>query len=205
VPFNPAIPANEINPSGISTMPFAVHLFFDADTEAVIKSAWRKLADTRIAPYMHQSANRPHFSLAIYEGLDLPDCEQRLKSFAATRNSLPVAFQYLGVFPTTPATVFLSSTVTIALLELHAQIHEILQPISAHPNPYYLPGNWVPHCTLALELEPRLIAEALEVGLQVPLPWHSEITEIGVIEFRPVKHLFGFWLGEAHTGSTAIK
>jgi hypothetical protein len=48
-------------------MPFAVHLFFDANVEAVIKSAWKKLADTRMAPYMHQSANRPHFTLAIYQ------------------------------------------------------------------------------------------------------------------------------------------
>lgn len=186
-------------------MPFAVHFFFDESTEAVIKSAWRELAETGIAPYMHQSANRPHFSLAIYEGLDLPGCEQRLKSFAATRHPLPVAFQYLGVFPTRPAAVFVSSSVTVALLEQHAQIHEILRPISSEPNPYYLPGNWVPHCTLALELEPRLIAEVLEVGLQVPLPLNGEITEIGVIEFRPVKHLFGFRLGEPNTGPTEIK
>jgi hypothetical protein len=26
-------------------MPFAVHLFFDTNAEAVIKSAWKKLAD----------------------------------------------------------------------------------------------------------------------------------------------------------------
>lgn len=186
-------------------MPFAVHFFFDESTEAVIKSAWGELAETGIAPYMHQSANRPHFSFAIYEGLDLPDCEQRLKSFAAARKPLLVAFQYLGVFPTTLATVFLSSTVTITLLELHNQIHEILQPISRNPNPYYLPGNWVPHCTLALELEPRLIAEVLEVGLQVPLPLNGEITEIGVIKFRPIRHLFGFRLGELITGPTETK
>lgn len=175
-------------------MPFAVHLFFDTSAEAVIKSAWKKLADTGIAPYMHQSANRPHFTLAIYEDIDSTASEQLLKSFATTTNPLPVIFQYLGIFPTTPSAVFLSSAVTVPLLELHAQIHETMRHIGRDPNPYYLPGNWVPHCTLALELEPRLITRVLEFGLQMPLPFSGEISEIGVIEFRPVKHLFGFAL-----------
>lgn len=178
-------------------MPFAVHLFFDTNTETIIKSAWRKLADTAIAPYMHQSANRPHFSLAIYQHLDLRECEQLLKSFAATKNRLPVSFQYFGVFPTTPAAMFLGSTVTVSLLDLHAQVHEALRSISTDPLPYYLPGQWVPHCTLALELEPSLVTKALGIGLQMPLPLSGEITEIGVIEFRPVKHLFGFSLGKS--------
>ncbi len=177
-------------------MPFAVLLFFDTSTEAVIKSAWKELADTGIAPYMYQSANRPHLTLAIYQYLDLATCEQQLKSFAPKTDPLPVGFQHLGIFPTIPATVFLGATVTVSLLELHAQIHESLHPISTDSNPYYLPGKWIPHCTVALELEPRLIAQALEIGLQISLPLHGEITEIGVIEFRPVRHLFGFRLGD---------
>lgn len=177
-------------------MPFAVHLFFDTNTEAVVKLAWKRLADTGIAPYMHYSGNRPHLSLAIYENLDLTACEQELESFAAGRDPLPVIFQYVGIFPTTLATVFLGPTVTAGLLELHAQIHEVLRTVGSDPSPYYLPGKWIPHCTLALELEPRLIAQALDIGLQTSLPLSGQITEIGVIEFRPVKHLFGFRLGD---------
>jgi 2'-5' RNA ligase len=176
-------------------MPFAVHLFFDANTEAAIKSVWKKLAETEIAPYLYRSANRPHLTLAIYQQLDLSACEQQLESFAAHRNPLPVTFQHLGIFSTTPTTVFLGSTVTVSLLALHAQVHERLRPLGTEPHPYYLPGQWMPHCTLALELESRLITQVLDLGLQVPLPLNGEIAEIGVIEFRPVKHLFGFRLG----------
>src|SRR5688500_8161068 len=115
-------------------MPFAVHLFFDANTETIIKSAWRKLADTGIAPYMHQSANRPHLSLAIYQQVNLKECQQLLKSFAAARNSLLVDFQHFGIFSTNPAAVFLASTVTASLLELHLQVHETLRPIGIDSN-----------------------------------------------------------------------
>jgi 2'-5' RNA ligase len=173
-------------------MPFAIQLYFDENTEALITSAWKELADTEIAPYMYQSTNRPHFTLAIYQDVDLIECEQRLKRFAATKNPLSVALQYLGIFPTTPATVFISAPVTIPLLELHAQIHESLHQIATDSHPYYVPGKWIPHCTLALELEPRLITQVLEVGLKIPMPLHGEMTEIGLIEFRPVQDLFSF-------------
>ena len=83
-------------------MPFAVHLFFDTDTEVIIKSAWRKLADTEVAPYMHVSANRPHLTLAIYQHLNLTESEQQLRGLAATRNPLAVIFQHLGIFPNLP-------------------------------------------------------------------------------------------------------
>ncbi len=184
-------------------MAFAVHLFFDANTEAVIKSAWKQLADTETAPYMYRSANRPHLTLAIYQYLDLTESERQLKSFAAARNPLQVDFPYLGIFPTDQATVFLGPTVTVPLLELHGQLHETLCSAGTDSHAYYLPGNWVPHCALALELEPRLITQVLEIGLQMSLPLHGEITEIGVIEFRPVKHLFGFRLGNNIENITA--
>ena len=114
------------------------------------------------------------------------------QTIATTKNPLPAALQYLGVFPTKLATVFISAPVTIALLELHAQIHESLRSIATDSHPYYVPGKWIPHCTLAMELEPNLITRVLEVGLKIPMPLHGEITELGVIEFRPVQELFHF-------------
>ncbi len=182
-------------------MPYAVHLFFDTALQAAIKSAWKVLADTGIAPYMYESANRPHLTLAIYQHIDLPECERQLKSFAAARSSLPVNFQHLGIFPTTQAAVFLGPTVTASLLQLQTEIHKILHSIGTDPHPYYLPGNWVPHCALALELDPKLITQVLDSVLPLTLLLHGTITEIGVIEFRPVKHLFWFPLGDKTVNS----
>jgi 2'-5' RNA ligase len=177
-------------------MPFAVHLFFDANIEAVVKAAWKELADGQIAPYMFGSANRPHFTLAIYQELELQECEQRLQSFATTQDPLPVEFQYLGIFPNAPAAVFLGAPVTVPLLSLHAQLHDALRPVAVDPDAYYLPGNWVPHCTLALDLEPERITPALEIARRLSLPLKGLIEEIGVDELQPVRHLFAFALGQ---------
>jgi 2'-5' RNA ligase len=175
-------------------MPFAIHLFFDPTTETTINQVWKNLAEPGIATYLYQSANRPHITLAIYQKLDLTACEQLLQSIAAESPSLPVNFQYVGVFPKTGA-VFAGPTVTKNLLDLHHKIHETVQPISAEPNPYYLPGQWIPHCGLAIELAPELIKPAFEISLKLPLPLAGKITEIGCTEQPPVKHLFGFELG----------
>ena len=175
-------------------MPYAVHLFFDENTETKINQIWKKLADTGIAPYLHQSANRPHITLAVYQQLDPAACQTLLRSIAAEQPPLPLSFQYIGIFPT-PGAVFAGPTVADTLLNLHRRTHETLQPISADPTPYYVPGQWVPHCTLAMELTPELLTPAVEISLELSLPLEGKITKIGCTEQPPVKHLFGFELG----------
>ena len=49
-------------------------------TEAAIQAVWMELDETGAAPYLHRSANRPHFKLAIYEDLDVAASLQRLQS-----------------------------------------------------------------------------------------------------------------------------
>lgn len=180
-------------------MPYAIHLFFEKLTENMIQSAWRNLAENGIAPYMQHSGNRPHLTLAIYQQLNLEACQQRLKTISAAYLPLPLSFQTIGIFPTTPATVFLGATVTTPLLEIHAHLHKILQPISSEPLSYYLPDRWIPHCTLALDLEPESIPSVLEISMSLPLPLKGTVAEIGAIEFRPVRQLFTFPLGGEKT------
>jgi hypothetical protein len=43
----------------------------------------------------------------------------------------------------------LSAVVDSELLAVHSAIHDILARKVKHPSAYFLPGHWVPHCTLA--------------------------------------------------------
>jgi 2'-5' RNA ligase len=56
------------------------------------------------------------------------------------------------------------------------------------------PG-WVPHCTLATDLEPDRFGDALEIAARAPLPLESRLVEVGIVEFRPVKQLVSYALG----------
>ena len=55
----------------------------------------------------------------------------------------------LGTFPGGEGALFLGVVATAELLAFHAEVHAALagQPVIHWP--HYLPGSWVPHCTLA--------------------------------------------------------
>jgi len=54
---------------------------------------------------------------------------------------------------------------------------------------HYRPGTWVPHCTLATDMEPDQFGAALAIAGRVSLPLECRVGEVGIVEFRPVKQL----------------
>lgn len=177
-------------------MSFAIHLFFDADTETSIHAVWKELSDSGLAPYLYQSANRPHLTLAIYQEMDQNLAKTRLETLAEKIGPLHLSFQSFGIFSLPQAAVFLGPTVTNSLLELHTKTHQVFGEFSRQPEPYYLPGNWIPHCALALEINFEAIQPVMEIGMRLlKLPLEGQITEIGLVGFRPMVHLCTYSLG----------
>ena len=76
-----------------------------------------------------------------------------------------------------------------------------LDPTSAHSGarPHVSlgiwPGTWVPHCTLATDMEPDQFGTALAIAGRVSLPLECRVGEVGIVEFRPVKQLVSRVLG----------
>ena len=173
-------------------MPFAVHLYFDTVSEETIWTIWRNLAHSGVAPYMAASGARPHVTLAIYKTVAVSETEQHIQDWAKNHHPFHFAFSHLGVFCAPNPVVFAAPTVTTPLLDLHQAFHQAFGELGDEPLAYYLPGNWVPHCTMAFELDLAAVPEALAIAQELPLPLKGQITEIGLVEFRPVKDLFTF-------------
>lgn len=171
-------------------MPHAILLYFDPATQTAIRAVWKELTDTQIAPYLYESPNRPHIKLAIFEGLELPEAETRLKALAAETPTIPLNFKQVGIFPNERPTVFLAPAPTSALLDLQTRVDGALRDIGAYP-PYdfFRAGHWLPHCLLAMDLPPERLNDAVAVAARLALPMPGEAVAIGVIEFHPVKHL----------------
>ncbi len=175
---------------------YAVHLFFDSQTESAIRTVWRELAESGVAPYFYHSANRPHITLGIYRALDLPEARRRLAGLAACHDPLPLSFQYHGVFPGSHPSTFLGPLITAPLLEFHTAVSVQLDELGELPNfSYYRPGHWVPHCALATEFDGARLYEALQIDQHLALPLQGQISEIGLTEMRPVRHLNTWPLG----------
>jgi 2'-5' RNA ligase len=161
-------------------MPFAIELFFDTATDEAVRRVWSALAEQRIAPYLHESANRPHISLAVYEWLDVAGCARTLEAFAAQTPAFPVILASFGVFPTNPApVVFAAPVVTSHLLALHAGVCAVLASVAREPAAYYLPGRWVPHCSLAVHFPAERINSASTCAGSCPCHLTDELRPLG--------------------------
>jgi 2'-5' RNA ligase len=174
-------------------MTFAIHLFVDPGIDTAVRSVWEELANTGLS-HMRDSGNRPHFSLALYGELAVSVCASLLTSFAQTHAPFALTIESVGIFPGEQFVVFLAPIVTPDLLNLHREVHQLLQGAGAFPRPYYLPGHWTPHCALATRVPPDLVSQVISIGLGMSFPLSICIEAIGVIEYPPVKHLFAFHL-----------
>jgi hypothetical protein len=174
-------------------MPYAIELFFDEETETAVRRVWAALAERGIAPYLHESLNRPHVSLAVYDALDLDLAATALEAFAATTTPLPISLASWGLFPTAPEpVVFAAPVVTGALLALHERACAQLASVAQGPSAYYLPGRWTPHCSLAVHFPPERVMRAVELCRGLPLPLAGRFEAIGVVETRPARPLFSY-------------
>ncbi|HLK76938.1 MAG TPA: hypothetical protein VKU77_25235 [Streptosporangiaceae bacterium] len=73
------------------------------------------------------------------------------------------------------------AVVTRDLLTLHTQVHNALTGQTVTHWPFYLPGRWVPHCTLAQGLSRDELSEAFRLlhGYQ---PIAVQVTSAGITD-----------------------
>jgi 2'-5' RNA ligase len=164
-------------------MPYAVELALDPESAAAVRRAWRELAAAGIG-YVAGSGARPHVTLGIWDTIDHTSAEAVVTQFAAETAPIRLRVASVGLFP--GVAVFLAPTVTADLLDLHAGLHRRFDRLGRGSWDHYRQGTWVPHCTLATDMEPDQFADALAIAGRVPLPLECRLVEVGIVEFRPV-------------------
>ncbi|QIW18734.1 2'-5' RNA ligase family protein [Bacillus thuringiensis] len=104
----------------------------------------------------------PHITLADYNELDVHLYTEKLEKFAAVQeNMAEVTFPSVGTFPTN-GTIFLAPTIIDELLRFHHSYHDYFKTFHDNLNSYYVPGKWVPHCTIANKLHVNQFLIAME-------------------------------------------
>lgn len=166
-------------------MSYAVELYLDPATEAVVRQVWDRLAEAGVSASMRESGYRPHVSLGVSDGLDLEGAGAALEALAGRRSPFKLTFSYLGVFRSSEATVFLGVTVTRALLALHAEFQARFQPFAQGLWDYYRVDAWVPHCTLAFDLPPSQVPAAVAIAQEVALPITAQAVALGITAVSP--------------------
>jgi 2'-5' RNA ligase len=164
----------------------AIEMFLDERADATVRGLWRLLADSGLSSletYGH-ARHRPHVSLTVTSDWDLdlsPGALDDIRRAVSARRSLVLDFQALGTFAGGGGVLFLAATPTLPLLVLHERIGEILRHHGIAQWPHYLPGTWVPHCTLAVELALTDVTSAVGqlCGFE---PFQAQVVGIGVAD-----------------------
>ncbi|GIV97098.1 MAG: 2'-5' RNA ligase [Herpetosiphonaceae bacterium] len=162
-------------------MPYAIELFLDPQAAGEVRRLWDALAQSGVSSRMLERPYRPHISLAVCDDLDLAAAEQELVAFARRMAVFPVSLSSLACFLTDPTVLFLGVTTTSELLDMHRDFHRSFAAYAHMPWSYYVPDQWVPHCTLAFGLEPTLLPKAVEVCRQQPLPIRARLEQIAIV------------------------
>lgn len=171
-------------------MAYAIHVFFDQKTDVLVRNIWEELAKNNLETYMYESGNKPHLTLEIFEDINVEIAQNALINFSESRSSIPISFQQIGLFQSPGKVVFWAPVVTDELLHLHNDVFEIFQFCNSKKSPYYAPGRWTPHCSLAMEIDDQKnIPQIIETCSTLPSPHDAIITKIGLISFRPVNHI----------------
>lgn len=137
-------------------MGYAVELYFDRGTEERITRLWDTYREQNVTSLLPDLGFRPHISLAVFRDVEPALLTDVLVDIA--RNTLPleVGLAAVASFPGAEGVLFLVPTVSKELIELHEYFHERISKLGLKANPYYLPGRWVPHCTIASDLSSSL-------------------------------------------------
>jgi 2'-5' RNA ligase len=171
-------------------MAYAVVFYFNKNSENPIYDIWKEFEEVGLSPNKHKEGIRPHMTLAIFDSMGCKECENELKRFVDESNMISIQANHLGVFPNQTSVIFIAPAPNIELLFFQKRIHQILEDKAEGPWEMYLPGKWIPHCTLAQQIEKKDLSTALNTCIQIRLPLELEISQIGVVEFEPIKPLF---------------
>ena len=162
-------------------MAIAFTLLFDDELERVLAEATKGLFDAFGGMDLLGRRMRPHVTLGIFDDLAL---DAALPVIRACLPSEPQRVQLasVGAFGAPAGVVFLAPIVRPTLLDLHARVHAAVGPHASNGWPHYAPGQWVPHVTLAHDVDASDVAPILVRARDLPLPLHGWMDGLWVID-----------------------
>lgn len=163
---------------------YAVAALFDNATEKCIKNLWNSLRDKEISNYGQEVKDRrAHITIADYNNLDKNSFIELMEEVYKDKNEIEISLSILGTFIKS-GTLFVSAVITTELQEFHKSYHDRFSKFNDDPNSFYLPGKWVPHCTIASRLNDENMLKAFDYCSKELKMIKGKITEIALLEFQ---------------------
>jgi 2'-5' RNA ligase len=179
-------------------MPIAVALDLDAAAAANVEPLWDLLERDPELTTTRRIGVRPHLTLAVYHALDLPPLLPRFDGFARGLQPVAIRFASIGIFAAgSRATIFLGPVADRLLLELHDGFHREFADCLNRCIAHFRPAYWVPHLTLAQDVDDAALPPAVARLADVVVPFAGMLDVLSIMRFMPVERIGHYALGAA--------
>lgn len=178
---------------------FGIVLPITGAAATAIKAIWAELAQTfdlRLQPEL------PHVSLHVAPAYDAAALRPTIAQFAHTRSPFTLTTSGLGLFTVPEPVLYVAVTCGRDLLECHTHFHPLAEPLAQSSVPYYQPGRWVPHITLAHGPRlPTCLPDVIRLLGGRDYQWAIPITQIAYINNPLTTHETWSFQGESSVTS----
>ncbi|HWM04542.1 MAG TPA: 2'-5' RNA ligase family protein [Actinophytocola sp.] len=160
----------------------AVEFFFDDDADAAVRGLWRRLdlaGVPSLATHTH-GRHRPHVTFALASVIP-PRTRDALREDLGRLSIPSLWLSTLSAFSANDGVLMLTAVVDTELLAVHSAVHDVLAKNVKQPSAYYLPGSWVPHCSLGQRLQAAQVSTGFATLYPVE-PIKARVSEIAVVD-----------------------
>lgn len=144
-------------------MDISLQLLFDNPSTERLREVWHWQAEVTGSCTLIDGPYDPHITLGLFKNLDHQQFSSELRAIACDVPEFEIRFGHIGQFPGEEGTLFLVPVFNNILQTLHLSVLSVcdrLQGDLARPE-YYLPENWVPHCSVSWRTERESILKGL--------------------------------------------
>lgn len=169
-------------------MAFALGLYLDSNTNKVLRDLRKNLISNRLIDTKFENYVS-HVTFFICDHIDLVKASEKINRVSNKIDFFPLYLNKVSYFPKS-GTIFYEIENSKELADIHKIIFDEFSEISEGTWKYYTPSEWIPHCTVALDIEKKYKDEIIHECKGLNLPQKMSPSKIGLVEFYPVKYLF---------------
>lgn len=126
----------------------------------------------------------PHITLAKYDEAGFDELANVVHALAG-RDSLTLRFDRIGIFQARNLILWAAPADCDELHRMHGQVHDIVA--SDRCRPVYRPGQWVPHCTIALSISNDRFEEAEQFAASPFEPFSLKFDVVDFVTAPPIE------------------
>lgn len=150
-------------------------------------------ANLGISSCMIDHGGRPHITLSSSAPFDADNYKKLLSEFADNLSPFEVELSYTGIFPGNRNVIFAGVAPSSGLRGLQTKVIDALEREKVNVFEFSRIDRAVLHTTLANEVDPLKLNEAIARLNDIVLPSRAFVQEIGLVEYTPANQLCSFF------------